>query len=124
MPKFYWTVMSAGAIEAGLQGLRPADLLPEWVHTPDGELDFGYPDDRIDAVIEGAEVLPAKVAAMSAHATQVSVGPTGRAFALSNKVALPILASEHYVLAAGVAGERDARGWETDLLAGLDLGAS
>ncbi|MEO9202566.1 MAG: N-acetyl-1-D-myo-inositol-2-amino-2-deoxy-alpha-D-glucopyranoside deacetylase, partial [Mycobacterium sp.] len=32
--------------------------------------------------------------------------------------------SEHYVLAAGRAGPRDARGWETDLLAGLDLGAA
>ncbi|MEZ0365957.1 N-acetyl-1-D-myo-inositol-2-amino-2-deoxy-alpha-D-glucopyranoside deacetylase [Mycobacterium sp. pUA109] len=122
VPKLYWTVMSADAIEAGLRGLRPTDLLPEWVHTSDGELDFGYPDERIDAVIDGTQVLPAKVAAMAAHATQVSVGPTGRAFALSNNVALPILASEHYVLAAGVAGERDARGWETDLLAGIDLG--
>lgn len=81
-----------------------------------------FPDDRIDAVIEAPESLPAKVAAMAAHATQVSVGPTGRAFALSNHVAQPILDSEHYVLVAGHAGERDARGWENDLLAGLDLG--
>ncbi len=27
-----------------------------------------------------------------------------------------------YVLAEGTAGERDSRGWETDLLAGLSLG--
>ena len=36
-------------------------------------------------------------------------------------MALPIVAQEHYILAAGDAGERDARGWETDLLAGVDL---
>ena len=48
--------------------------------------------------------------------------PTGRACALSNFVALPIAVTEHYVLAAGAAGERDDRGWETDLLAGLNLG--
>jgi N-acetyl-1-D-myo-inositol-2-amino-2-deoxy-alpha-D-glucopyranoside deacetylase len=40
---------------------------------------------------------------------------------LSNNIALPIGAVEHYILAAGTPGERDARGWETDLLAGLNL---
>ena len=64
----------------------------------------------------------AKVAALRAHATQVTVDPTGRACALSNHIALPVSATEHYVLAAGEAGERDHRGWETDLLAGLNLG--
>ncbi len=52
------------------------------------------------------------------------VGPTGRACALSNNVALPILDEEHYVLVAGAAGARDERGWETDLLAGLEFGAA
>ena len=33
-------------------------------------------------------------------------------------------AQEHYVLAAGSAGDRDERGWETDLLAGLGLNGS
>jgi N-acetyl-1-D-myo-inositol-2-amino-2-deoxy-alpha-D-glucopyranoside deacetylase len=28
---------------------------------------------------------------------------------------------EHYILAAGIPGERDDRGWETDLLAGLNV---
>jgi N-acetyl-1-D-myo-inositol-2-amino-2-deoxy-alpha-D-glucopyranoside deacetylase len=41
---------------------------------------------------------------------------------LSNNLALPIGGQEHYVLAAGTPGPRDDRGWETDLLAGLDLG--
>ncbi|HYX99306.1 MAG TPA: N-acetyl-1-D-myo-inositol-2-amino-2-deoxy-alpha-D-glucopyranoside deacetylase, partial [Mycobacterium sp.] len=66
----------------------------------------------------------AKTAALGAHATQVVVGPTGRACALSNNMALPILAQEHYVLVAGSAGDRDERGWETDLLAGLGLNGS
>ncbi len=66
--------------------------------------------------------LPAKVAALRAHRTQVTVSQDGRAFALSNDIALPIDATEHYVLAEGEAGERDDRGWETDLLAGLNVG--
>ncbi len=49
------------------------------------------------------------------------VGPTGRACALSNNMALPIIGQEHYVLVAGTAGDRDERGWETDLFAGLGL---
>jgi N-acetyl-1-D-myo-inositol-2-amino-2-deoxy-alpha-D-glucopyranoside deacetylase len=40
---------------------------------------------------------------------------------LSNNLALPIVAQEHYILAVGAAGDRDERGWETDLLAGVDL---
>jgi N-acetyl-1-D-myo-inositol-2-amino-2-deoxy-alpha-D-glucopyranoside deacetylase len=93
--------------------------LPDGDHSAFQEL--GYSDDDIDAVIDDPDALPAKQAALAAHATQLTVGPTGRAFALSNNLALPIVGQEHYVLAAGAAGDRDERGWETDLLAGLDL---
>jgi N-acetyl-1-D-myo-inositol-2-amino-2-deoxy-alpha-D-glucopyranoside deacetylase len=123
VPKLYWTVMARSAFTAGWAALGPADLLAEWViPPPDGDLStFGYSDDEIDAVIDDPAALPAKTAALLAHATQLTVGPTGRALALSNNIALPILAPEHYVLAAGVPGGRDERGWETDLLAGVDL---
>jgi len=125
VPKFYWTVMARSAFEAGARALDDDDLLPAW-ELPSEETGLGFTDDQIDAVIEATDALPAKVAALEAHATQVVVGPTGRACALSNDLALPILSAEHYVLAAGGlatggVGERDGRGWETDLLAGLDL---
>lgn len=124
VPKFYWTVIARSGIAAGLAALSPEDLRPEWV-VPQGEYsDFEslvYSDEQIDAVVDAEDSLPAKVAALAAHATQVVVGPTGRACALSNNLALPIVGQEHYVLADGTPGDRDARGWETDLLAGLDL---
>lgn len=82
---------------------------------------FGFTDEQITAEIDAQEHLGAKVAAMSAHATQVVVGPTGRAFSLSNKMVLPVLGAEHYVLVAGRPGTVGERGWETDLLAGLEL---
>ena len=125
VPKFYWTVVAASAFREGWRTLNRDDLLPGWTIPPQEEFDFGYADSEIDAVVAApSEALAAKTAALTAHATQVVVGPTGRACALSNNMALPVLADEHYVLAAGAAGERDERGWETDLLAGLGFTAT
>jgi N-acetyl-1-D-myo-inositol-2-amino-2-deoxy-alpha-D-glucopyranoside deacetylase len=123
VPKLYWTVIARSAFTAGWEALGPGDLRDEWVIPPaDGEFgELGYGDDEIDAVIDDPDALPAKTAALLAHATQLTVGPTGKALALSNNLALPIVAQEHYILAAGAAGDRDERGWETDLLAGLDV---
>jgi len=122
VPKFYWTVLAESAFETGWSALSREDLLPDWTIPPREEFSFGYTDSDIDAVMEAdPDAHAAKVAALAAHATQVVVGPTGRACALSNNMALPIVAQEHYVLVAGSAGERDERGWETDLLAGLGL---
>jgi N-acetyl-1-D-myo-inositol-2-amino-2-deoxy-alpha-D-glucopyranoside deacetylase len=123
VPKLYWTVVARSAFTRGWEALGPGDLRDEWVIPPaDGDFGgLGYGDDEIDAVIDDPDALPAKTAALLAHATQLTVGPTGKALALSNNLALPIIAQEHYILAAGDAGDRDERGWETDLLAGLDL---
>ncbi|GAB5898134.1 MULTISPECIES: N-acetyl-1-D-myo-inositol-2-amino-2-deoxy-alpha-D-glucopyranoside deacetylase [Mycolicibacterium] len=119
VPKFYWTVMATSAMGEGLKAL--GDVPAEWIRVNIEDVPFGYPDDRIDAVVDANASREAKVAAMRAHATQVTVSPDAQACALSNNIALPILGEEHYVLVAGTAGPRDARGWETDLLAGLDL---
>jgi len=121
VPKFYWTVIARSAMERGMDALADVELPPAWLRVPAFEFEFGYADSDIDAVIEAPEQLAAKVAALRAHATQVSVEPGGRAFALSNDIMLPIGASEHYVLAAGSAGARDHRGWETDLLSGVNV---
>jgi len=121
VPKLYWTVTSATALAAGLAAMT--DVPDEWVTVSADDLPlFGYADDAIDAALDLTAHGPARVAALRAHQTQVSVSPDGRSFALSNNIALPVDSTEYYVLAAGTAGERDARGWETDLLAGLTLG--
>lgn len=122
VPKFYWTVTPRSALADGLRTLADLDLPSTWILVASEDLPFGYPDDEVDAVVEAPDSGPAKVAAMRAHATQVTVEPGGRAFALSNDIALPVQATEHFVLVRGVSGERDHRGWETDLLAGVNLG--
>ena len=119
VPKFYWTVASSRAFWAAIDAMEPGDVLADWIRPPEGPV--GFADEQITAVIDAPEHLPAKLAAIEAHATQMTLGPTGRAFTLSNKMILPVLGQEHYVLAHGDPGSRDDRGWETDLLAGLDL---
>jgi N-acetyl-1-D-myo-inositol-2-amino-2-deoxy-alpha-D-glucopyranoside deacetylase len=122
VPKVYWTVMSRSAADDALRRLAGAPLPPHWTSIPVSELPFCYDDEHIDAVVDAPESRQAKVAAMRAHDTQVTVAPGDEAFALSNGIALPLLHTEHFVLAAGAPGERDGRGWETDLLSGVNLG--
>jgi len=125
VPKFYWTVMARTAVELGMRELADLDLPAEWIRVSadDFVAVVGAIDDAdVDAVVEASESRDAKVAALRAHATQVTVEPGGRACTLSNNVALPIPADEYYVLVEGAAGPRDERGWETDLLAGVNLG--
>ncbi|WP_313676968.1 N-acetyl-1-D-myo-inositol-2-amino-2-deoxy-alpha-D-glucopyranoside deacetylase [Mycolicibacterium sp.] len=120
VPKFYWTVMSPNAFREGLAQLTDDDVRPDWIRLTD-EAASVFVEHPVTTVIDAPEQLGAKVAAMAAHATQVTVGPTGRAFALSNNLALPVLAQEHYVLISGQLADADADGLERDLLAGLTL---
>src|SRR3954454_11391481 len=87
VPKVYWCVLSKSAMAEGLQDL--GDAPPEWVRVSIDDVPFGYPDDAIDAVMDVPDQLPAKVASLRAHATQVAVAPDGRSCALSNNMALP-----------------------------------
>lgn len=119
VPKFYWTVLSGSAFRRAVEQLKPEDVRPDWIRL--SELPFGYADDRITAVVDAPEQVAAKTAALRAHATQVWLGPTGRAFALSNKLIAPVLGQEHYVLAAGEPGAIDDDGWERDLLSGVAI---
>jgi N-acetyl-1-D-myo-inositol-2-amino-2-deoxy-alpha-D-glucopyranoside deacetylase len=118
--KVYWTVTSRSAVDVSTRQLATVELPSGWL-IDDAEYQFAYADADIDAVVDAPGSRSAKVAALRAHATQVIVEPGDRACALSNLMVLPISAAEHFVLADGVAGERDGRGWETDLFAGLNL---
>jgi N-acetyl-1-D-myo-inositol-2-amino-2-deoxy-alpha-D-glucopyranoside deacetylase len=106
--RVFYTVQSRGATEAGVASLAE---LPYRLPAP-GELPV-VPDETITTVIDIEAHLPAKLRAMRAHATQVSVWED-RAYALSNLVAQPVLAHEYFRLASG-----RAAGAETDLFGGL-----
>jgi N-acetyl-1-D-myo-inositol-2-amino-2-deoxy-alpha-D-glucopyranoside deacetylase len=81
----------------------------------DGELP-SYPDEQITTEIDIRAVYERKVDAMAAHATQITVAPSRREYALSNDILQPIPDAEHFIL---VRGERTGPGRETDLFAGV-----
>ena len=113
--RLYYAVTSARATAAGVAVLSTVEDLPYRLPAP-GELPV-TDDAEITTRVPVAEVLPAKLAAMRAHATQISVwqnGAGGRCYALSNGIAQPIVDEEYYVLARGC-----PVGAETDLFGGL-----
>lgn len=76
--------------------------------------------DQAGAAVDARTFTAAKIAALQAHETQLTVAADGRSFALSNGVAQPLTGLECYRLVRGTpSGSRDALGRETDLLAGV-----
>jgi N-acetyl-1-D-myo-inositol-2-amino-2-deoxy-alpha-D-glucopyranoside deacetylase len=84
-------------------------------------LPFGIPDDQVTTAIDARDYLGAKLAAMRAHATQISVDAPF--FALSDHVGQRALGTEYYTLVAssGPAGHPAGAGQarESDLFAGI-----
>lgn len=115
--RVFHSVRSLAEVAAGVTALAGVPGLPFRLVDP-GELAV-VPDETITTVVDVGEHLPAKLRALRAHATQVSVWQDGdghTAYALSNGIAQPVLEREHYVLAAG-----PAAGATTDLFGGLGI---
>jgi N-acetyl-1-D-myo-inositol-2-amino-2-deoxy-alpha-D-glucopyranoside deacetylase len=116
--KVYWTVASRSDVVAGLGQLSGAvgDGLPWRLGRPE-ELP-SVPDDEVTTRLDVRAQLPAKLAALRAHATQLTVWQGGdrTAYALANEIAQPVLAEECYTLV----GTADPVRGETDLFDGID----
>ena len=118
--KVYWSAIPESVMREGLRRLREAGDSTFEDMDPDGELPtFVVPDDQITSYVDAVEHVEAKLAAMRAHATQITVD--GPFFALSNNLGNHVWGIEHYRLVRGTLGtERDEKGRETDLFAGID----
>jgi len=82
------------------------------------DLPYGVPDDVVTTNIDATSYLDAKIEAMRAHATQISVHSPF--FALSNNVGQLAFGHEYYILLAGPRGAgHGPHGWEDDLFAGI-----
>lgn len=125
-PKYYWTVTDADLLRLHTTALArrtveglPGALPRGWRLPAEGEL-ASAPSHMVTTGVDVSDALAAKRAALRAHATQVTVAPSGREFALSNNVAQPVLPEEHYTLVRGRRGPLGPDGREHDLFAGLD----
>ncbi|MFD0887563.1 N-acetyl-1-D-myo-inositol-2-amino-2-deoxy-alpha-D-glucopyranoside deacetylase, partial [Streptosporangium algeriense] len=98
--KFYVTAVARSTMRRTAQALGEAGtrFLPEQVE----DLPYGCADEDVTTEIDARAHIDAKIAAMRAHATQISVETPW--YALSNDVGQEVLAVEHYILRSGVPG--------------------
>ncbi|MGY2873578.1 N-acetyl-1-D-myo-inositol-2-amino-2-deoxy-alpha-D-glucopyranoside deacetylase [Marmoricola sp. URHA0025 HA25] len=117
--KIYWGAMSESRMRAGLRLLRDSgDTTTFEGMEPDGPLPpFVTADENLSAVVDGTEYHDRKMAALAAHATQITTD--GPFFALSNNVGATAWGLEFYRIAKGRRGPVNEDGLETDLFAGL-----
>ncbi len=106
--RFYATALPLSVLEesVGRGPFRRAASVTEY--------GYGGPDDQVTTRVDATAYLPAKIAAMGAHATQISLDPPF--YALSNEIGQLIQGVEYYTLLAGEPGPRGPDGRETGLL--------
>ena len=120
VPKVYWGAMSEGRMRGALRRIRASgDTTTFEGMEPDGPLPaFVVADKWLTACIEAPELVPAKMAGMRAHATQITVD--GPFFALADEVGQLVWGTEFFRLVKGEPGPVDSKtGLESDLFAGL-----
>ncbi len=116
--RVFWITMSKSRMMAGIQALRDAgDHETFKGFDPDGPMARMLSDDADIAVeIDGTPWVAQKIAAMRAHATQIT--PDGPFFAGAEVLGDARWAREYYRLACGVPLPK-GEGWADDLFAGL-----
>jgi N-acetyl-1-D-myo-inositol-2-amino-2-deoxy-alpha-D-glucopyranoside deacetylase len=117
--KIYWNTMPRSVIQMGIKKMKEVGSDFFGAESAD-DLPFAKPDELVSTVVNAPEYVPAKLAAMKAHATQISVD--GPFFALSNNLGLSVWGDEYYTLVKGEkAAPFDANGRELDIFAGINL---
>jgi N-acetyl-1-D-myo-inositol-2-amino-2-deoxy-alpha-D-glucopyranoside deacetylase len=116
--KVYCNVVPRSMLQRGIDAMREQGLDFFQVESAD-ELPFAVPDEMVTTAVDGTDHVQAKLAAMRAHATQISVD--GPFFALSNNIGLQAWAMEYYRCVRGEAipDTDDGAGHERDLFAGV-----
>jgi len=116
--KVYWTAFPKAMLRAGVQALREAGETTGFAAMDPEDLPFGIDDELVTTAIDGSAYGQAKLDAMRAYPTQISL--EGGFFALSNNIGSPAVSTEYFRLVRGqVAGPFDAEGRKTDLFAGV-----
>ena len=115
--KIYWNTMPRSVIQMGIEKMKEVGSDFFGAQSAD-DLPFAKPDELVTTVVNAPEYVPQKLAAMKAHATQISVD--GPFFALSNNLGLSVWGDEYYTLVKGEkAAPFDSNGRELDIFAGV-----
>lgn len=115
--KIYWNTMPRSVIQTGIEKMKEVGSDFFGAESAD-DLPFAKPDELVTTVVNAPEFVEQKLAAMKAHATQISVD--GPFFALSNNLGLSVWGDEYYTLVKGEkAAPFDSNGRELDIFAGV-----
>jgi len=116
--KIYWNTTPRSVVQEGIEKMK--EVGSDFFGAESVEdLPWAKPDELVTTVINAPEFVPQKLAAMKAHATQISID--GPFFALSNNLGLEVWGDEYYTLVKGeVAAPFDTKGRELDIFAGVN----
>ena len=114
--RVYHGAFPKSVLQAGIDRLKASGETNFFGADSADELPFGIPDEQVTTEIDGRAQLAAKLAAMRAHATQISV--EGAFFALSDNVGQQAMGKEYFVLVQGIRGPGAGR--ESDLFGGAE----
>ena len=115
--KIYWNTMPRSVLQTSIDKMKEVGSEFFGAESAD-EMPFAKDDELVTSVVKAQEYVPQKLAAMKAHATQISVD--GPFFALSNNLGLSGWADEYYTLVKGeIAPPFDENGRELDIFAGV-----
>jgi len=113
----YWNTMPKSVLQTSMDKMKEMGSEFFGAESVD-ELPFAKADELVTSVVKAQEYVPQKLAAMKAHATQISVD--GPFFALSNNLGLSVWADEYYTLVKGeISPPFDENGRELDIFAGV-----
>jgi len=116
--KVYWTAVPRSALQRGIELMIEAGESGFFGTDNVDDLPFVLDDELVTACVDGRPYLAAKLAAMHAHASQISAD--GPFFSLADKVGEEAFGFEYFRLVRGRRGPADGPDRrEADLFAGL-----
>ena len=117
--KIYWNTMPKSVLAEGMAKMK--ELGSDFFGADNvDDLPFAKDDSFVTTLIDGNSHVAAKMAAMKAHHTQISLD--GPFFALSDNLGLQVWGNEYYTLVKGEkSGPFDVNGRESDLFSGVVL---
>jgi len=117
--KIYWNIMPKSVVAKGIEAMKAEGSDFFGAENVD-DLPFVKDDSFVSALVQAPEQVDKKMAAMKAHATQITVD--GPFFALSNNLGVQVFGDEYYTLVKGTkSAPFNSDNYETDLFSGVEL---